>query len=123
MGADSTRVLPVGSDPPPHFRPAPKRDGEFSGFETMDTKLFEDYQKQMMDFQKKWFDTWMDSLSNLKDASPLSEGFEQTLKMQEEIVNSYLDTQKQTNQMMLDAQKQLWSEYFKTMKKSLDSDS
>jgi len=87
----------------------------------MDTKLFEDYQKQMMDFQKKWFDTWMESFPNLKDASPLSESFEQTLKMQEEMVNSYLDTQKQTNQMMLDAQKQLWTEYFKTMKKNVAS--
>ena len=85
----------------------------------MDTKLFEDYQKQMMDFQKKWFDTWMESIPNFKDASPLSEGFEQTLKVQEEIVNSYLDTQKQTTQMMLDAQKQLWTEYFKSMKKSV----
>ncbi|MGC9527369.1 MAG: thylakoid-associated protein [Limnospira sp.] len=87
----------------------------------MDTKLFEDYQKQMMDFQKKWFDTWMESFPSLKDASPLSDNFEQTLKIQEEIVNSYLDTQKQTNQMMLDAQKQLWTEYFKTMQKSLAS--
>ena len=87
----------------------------------MDTKLFEDYQKQMMDFQKKWFDTWMETLPSLQDAAPLSDSFEQTLKIQEEIVNSYLDTQKQTTQMMLDAQKQLWTEYFKTMQKSLTS--
>ncbi|AMW31100.1 MULTISPECIES: hypothetical protein [Arthrospira] len=87
----------------------------------MDTKLFEDYQKQMVDLQKKWFDAWTEGFPGWKPPSDLSEGFEQTLKLQEDMVKSYLETQKQTTQMMLDAQKQLWTEYFNTMRKSAES--
>lgn len=87
----------------------------------MDTKLFEDYQKQMMDLQKKWFDTWMEGFPGFKSPANLSEGFDQTLKLQEDMIKSYLETQKHTTQVMLDSQTQIWTEYFNTMRKSVAS--
>ena len=78
----------------------------------MDTKLFEEYQKQLLDWQKKFLDACLESLPNDKQELTLSENLEKALKMQEEMVNSCLDAQAKTMEMMLEAQKKLWSDYF-----------
>lgn len=83
----------------------------------MDTKLFEDYQKELLDCQKKLFNTWLDNLPSGKVSFNLSENFEKTVKMQEELVTSYLEVQGKTSAMLLDAQKQLWEDYFEAIKK------
>ncbi|MGK7931994.1 MAG: thylakoid-associated protein [Microcystaceae cyanobacterium] len=83
----------------------------------MDTKLFEDYQKQVLDCQKKLFDTWLDNLPSGKVSFNLSDNFEKTVEMQKELVTSYLEVQEKTSSMLLDAQKQLWDDYFETIKK------
>ncbi|MGK7947183.1 MAG: thylakoid-associated protein [Microcystaceae cyanobacterium] len=83
----------------------------------MDTKLFEDYQKQVLDCQKKLFDTWLDNLPSGKVSFNLSDNFEKTVEMQKELVTSYLEVQEQTSSMLLDAQKQLWNDYFEAIKK------
>lgn len=85
----------------------------------MDTKLFEDYQKQVSDWQQKFFDVWLENLP-IKGKNPLnfSENFEQALKFQEELVKSYLEAQEKTTQMMIEAQRQFWNDYFEVMRKN-----
>lgn len=82
----------------------------------MDTKFFEDYQKQLGDWQKKFFDTWLENFPNGKMELNLSENFEKTLKFQEEAVKNYLEAQEKTTQMMLEAQKQFWADYFEMLR-------
>ncbi|AFY79165.1 MAG: thylakoid-associated protein [Hydrococcus sp. C42_A2020_068] len=84
----------------------------------MDTKIWEEYQKQFSEWQKKFIDTWLESLPNGKNALNFGENFEKTLKFQEEIVRSYLEVQEKTTQMLIETQKQFWSDYFETMRKT-----
>jgi hypothetical protein len=83
----------------------------------MDTKLFEDYQKQLLDCQKKLFDTWLDSLPSGKVSLDMSDNFDKTVELQKELVTSYLEVQEKTSSMLLDAQKKLWNDYFEAIKK------
>ncbi len=83
----------------------------------MDTKLLEDYQKQILDYQQKLFDTWLGNLPNGKISLNLSENFEKTVEFQKELVNSYLEFQEKTSSMLLNTQKQLWHDYFEAIKK------
>lgn len=82
----------------------------------MDTKIFEDYQKQVADWQKKFFDTWMESMPSGK--IDFQENFEKTLKFQEEAVKNYLEAQEKASKMMLDSQKEFWKNYFEAMRKA-----
>lgn len=83
----------------------------------MDTKFFEEYQKQLLDWQKKFFSTWLESLPTGQMELNVSDTFETTLKFQEELVKSYLEAQQKTSQMMLEAQKQFWDKYFEMIRK------
>jgi hypothetical protein len=84
----------------------------------MDTKVFEDYQKQFYEWQKKFFDTWLESLPNGKNSLNFSENYEKALKFQEEAVKTYIDAQEKTTEMILKTQKQFWTDYFEAMKKT-----
>jgi hypothetical protein len=81
----------------------------------MDTKFFEDYQKQLAEWQKKFFDAWLESMPGKTVKMP--ESFEKTLEFQQELVKSYLETQRKTAEMMLETQQQFWDKYFETMQK------
>ena len=83
----------------------------------MDTKLFEDYQKQLSDWQKKFFDAWIENMPSGGTSLDFKENFEKALKVQEELVQTYIETQEKTTQMMLEAQKRFWDQYFETMRK------
>jgi hypothetical protein len=83
----------------------------------MDTKLFEEYQASLMDWQKKFYDTWVDSLPNGKANVDLSENFEKAIKFQEELVKAYLESQEKATEMMLETQKKFWDQYFVTARK------
>jgi hypothetical protein len=91
--------------------------GHLAVIRLMDTKLFEDYQKQLSEWQKKFFDTWIENLPNGKTSLNFSENFDKALSFQEELVNSYLESQEKSMQMMLQAQKQFWADYFETLRK------
>ena len=78
----------------------------------MDTKVFDEYQKQLLDWQKQFLDTCLDSLPNDKKDLDFSENLDKALVVQEQMVNSCLDAQAKTVEMMLDAQKKLWTDYF-----------
>ncbi len=83
----------------------------------MATKILEEYPKQLFDWQKKFYETWMTSLPNGTPSFNFSENLEQTLKFQEELVKSYLEVQEKTSKMLLDAQKQFWADYFEMLRK------
>lgn len=83
----------------------------------MDTKLFEDYQKQFSEWQKKFVDTWLESLPNSKSSVDFSENYDKFLKFQEELVSTYLDAQEKTSKMFMETQKQFWKDYFEMMRK------
>jgi hypothetical protein len=83
----------------------------------MDTKFFEEYQKQLIEWQRKFFDTWLESLPKATMEVNVTDTFETTLKLQEENVKAFLETQEKTTQMMLEAQKQFWQSYFDLLHK------
>lgn len=95
------------------------KKGEFSGKErkSMDTKYFEDYLKQLSEWQKRYFDTWMQTLPNGKEGVNMSETVEKNLKLQEDMINSSLEAQQKMVEMMVDAQKEFWNKYFELMRK------
>lgn len=78
----------------------------------MDTKLFDEYQKQLLDWQKKFLDTCLNALPNDNKDLGVSENLEKAIVVQEQIVNSCLEAQAKTVEMMLDAQKNFWANYF-----------
>jgi len=83
----------------------------------MDTKFFEEYQTQLLDWQKKFFSTWMEGFPKGVTEIKLTDTFETSVKLQEEMVKSYLEAQEKSATMMLEAQKQFWNNYFETIRK------
>ncbi|RUR72335.1 hypothetical protein PCC6912_63750 [Chlorogloeopsis fritschii PCC 6912] len=80
-------------------------------------KQFNEWQKQFSDWQKTFLDTCLENLPNMQREENLSEAFNKSLDFQEEIVKSFLEAQEKNNQMMLDAQKKFWEDYFERMRK------
>jgi hypothetical protein len=89
---------------------------DISGFNSMDTTFFQDYQTQLLNWQKKFFETWMDNLPKGTTEIKLTDTLETSLKLQEEMVKSYLEAQEKSAMMMVEAQKQLWNNYFETLR-------
>jgi hypothetical protein len=85
----------------------------------MDTKYFDEYLEQLKEWQDKFFETWVNSFPDLKEGFKLPENAEKALKFQEELVSSYLETEKKTTDLLLNTQKQFWNQYFDTMKKAI----
>jgi hypothetical protein len=83
----------------------------------MDTKFFEEYQKQLLEWQRTFFNTWLESLPKGTMEVNVNDTFATTLKLQEETVKAFLETQEKTTQMMLEAQKQFWTSYFDLLQK------
>jgi len=92
-------------------------DGGFSGLDTMDTKFFEEYQTQLLDWQKKFFNTWLEGLPKGTAEIKLTDTFETSVKLQEELVKSYLEAQEKSVELMLESQKQFWNNYFEAVRK------
>jgi len=82
----------------------------------MDTKFFDEYQAQLLDWQKKFFDTWLESLPKGSAEVKLTDTFETSLKLQEEMVKSYLEAQEKAASTMLETQKQFWDNYFQALR-------
>lgn len=89
----------------------------------MYTTYFDEYQKQFTawqqqvgDWQKKFFDAWLENLPAGKADVNFSESFDQALKFQEDLVNTYLETQEKSSRMMLESQRKFWEDYFARMR-------
>ncbi|QIZ71351.1 thylakoid-associated protein [Oxynema aestuarii] len=81
------------------------------------TKYFEEYQNQLRDWQKKFFDAWMESLPTGTDGFKFPENMDRTIETQEQLVNNYLKAQETATKIALESQKQFWDGYFKLMRK------
>ena len=84
----------------------------------MDTKYFEDYQKQFVELQQKFFDTWLENLSGSKEAFKLPESLDQGIELQEQLVKNYLAAQEQALELAMQTQKKFWDNYFELAKKA-----
>ena len=82
----------------------------------MDTTFFQDYQTQLLDWQKKFFETWMENLPKGTTEIKLTDTLETSLKLQEEMVKSYLEAHEKSATMMVEAQKQFWDNYFDALR-------
>ena len=83
----------------------------------MDTKFFEDYQKQLLQWQRIFFNTWLENLPKGTMEVNVNDTFATTIKLQEETIKAFLEAQEKTTQMMLEAQKQFWQNYFNLLEK------
>lgn len=87
----------------------------------MDTTYFEEYQKQFMEWQKKFFDNWLENVSTGKNAFKLPENMDKGLEVQEELVGNYLAAQETAVKLALETQKKFWDSYFELMKKAANT--
>jgi hypothetical protein len=79
----------------------------------MDTKFFDEYQEKLLEWQKKFFDTWLENVGNDK----LPETWENALELQQKMIKNYLEAQETASKMVLEAQKKFWDQYFESMRK------
>jgi hypothetical protein len=79
----------------------------------MDTKYVEEYQDKLLEYQKKFLETCLETMGG----GTLPETWEKSLEFQEKMVNNYLEAQEATTKMFLDAQRKMWDQYFKSMRK------
>lgn len=78
----------------------------------MDTTSFEEYQKQFSQWQKQFFDIWVEKLPGADNQLTLSEALEKTLSFQQTIVTTALKNQK----VAIEAQEKLWENYFELLR-------
>lgn len=84
----------------------------------MDTNLFNEYSKQVGEWQQKLFNTWVESFPSGSDRDNLSETFKTTLNLQQDWVNAALKAQEVGIDIALGAQKELWRSYFELLRNS-----
>jgi len=76
--------------------------------------------RQISEFQRGIFTTWTSAMPTMQDSSTsnLKESFDNTLKLQEDLVAGSLELQALLARLSLDAQKQWWESYFNTFRRS-----
>ncbi len=82
----------------------------------MSNKIFDDYQNQLNEWQKKFFETWLSSVSS--SASPKTPDLGKGIEAQEEVVSQYLQAQETAIKLSLETQKKFWEGYFELMRKT-----
>ena len=108
---------------PPCFLPILKL-GQSAAVIAMTTQYIEEYQKQFIELQQKFFDTWLKSVPNGKDTLkfpfpfPIPDAVDKSLEVQEELVKNYLAAQETAMNLALETQKKFWDNYFELMKKA-----
>ncbi len=83
----------------------------------MDTKYFEEYQRQFAEWQKKFFETWLETLPNGVNGFKTPETWDKSLEFQKDLVENYLKAQKTATELALETQKKFWEGYFEMMQK------
>ena len=77
------------------------------------------FPEKVSDFQKEAFTTSMATLAKTQNynVSNARKNFQKTWKFQETLVFNSLELQAQLTRMYVEVQKQLWQDYFKTLRK------
>jgi ATP-dependent Clp protease ATP-binding subunit ClpA len=103
----------------PASSPSKKRMGYLAVKKSMDTKVFEDYQQEIANWQKKYLDIWLETIPTTvgKNSLNFSENFDKALKFQEEVVKTSLEAQEKTAQMLIEIQRQFWNSYVDLLQK------
>ncbi len=84
----------------------------------MNTDFINEYQKQLVNWQKQLFDTWLENLKATPNTLNSQEAYEKTLSYQEELLQTSFKVQEMTNKAVMESQKQFWDNYFEFMKKA-----
>ena len=80
----------------------------------------EQYLRQLSELQRGIFTSWASMMPNLQSSNTpnLRPNFDKTLRFQEQVVTSSLEFQALFSRLSIEAQKQLWENYFNTLRKS-----
>ena len=86
----------------------------------MATNYFEQWSKQVFDWQRTLLDQWTDvnRLGMGMKGENLTENWENSIKFGEEMVKTSLALQEESNKMMLETQKQFWDNYFQSLRQT-----
>lgn len=84
------------------------------------TSNFDQLLRQISEFQRDVFTTWTSAMPTMQESSTsnLKESFDNTLKLQEDLVAGSLELQALLARLSLDVQKQWWESYFNTFRRS-----
>ncbi len=80
----------------------------------------EQYLRQLSELQRGIFTSWTSMMPNMQSSNTpnLRDNFDKTLRFQEQAVTSSLEFQALFSRLSIEAQKQLWENYFNTLRKS-----
>ncbi len=84
----------------------------------MDTNLFEEYSKQVKDWQQQVFNTWTASFPGGSNQNNFSDTWEAALNLQQDWVNAALKAQEVGINIALVTQQELWHSYFDLFRNS-----
>lgn len=91
----------------------------------LDTKMFDEYQKQLnewqsqfTDWQKRFFDTWLESMSTDGKDMKFTDTFKKTVDIQQEFISNYIEAQQKASQFALESQQKFWDNYFELVRKA-----
>jgi hypothetical protein len=80
----------------------------------------EQYLRQLSELQRGIFTSWASMMPNMQSSNTpnLRDNFDKTLRFQEQVMTSSLEFQALFSRLSIEAQKQLWENYFNTLRKS-----
>ncbi|MEG3437948.1 thylakoid-associated protein [Pannus brasiliensis CCIBt3594] len=85
----------------------------------MYANYFEEYQKQLADWQKQFLATWTSAIPSGKPVFEFPDSVKQSIELQEQLVKSYLESQETAAKIALENQKKFWEGYFDLARQSL----
>jgi hypothetical protein len=83
--------------------------------------VWEQYQKQLGELQKKLVYAWIDNLPTASIQKDFSQTLQKTLDVQQELINVSLKTQAAVSELGVETQKYLWNNYFQPLQKQHSS--
>ncbi len=84
------------------------------------TNDFEQFLKQLSDLQIGFFNNWVSTAPRMQRFNLLNfrETFDNTMRLQEEVVTSSLEFQALLSRLSIETQKQFWESYFNMFRRS-----
>ncbi|ELR98070.1 hypothetical protein [Gloeocapsa sp. PCC 73106] len=83
----------------------------------MDVNFFEEYQKQLNQWQKEFFETWLNNFTGTENQLNFSDSIDKTLSFQQAFVETTLKNQKLAIETTISTQEKLWENYFEMLRK------
>jgi hypothetical protein len=80
---------------------------------------FEQYLRQLSEFQRGIFTSWTSMMPNMQSSQMpnVRDSVDNTLRFQEQVVTSSLEFQALLSRLSIEAQKQFWESYFNMLRK------